>query len=407
VARILTGGLIASPVVDGLAARLVGRIRREGPLRFDVFQESALYDPDGGYYECPGRIGRTGDFITGSSWHPAFGRTIARIARRLREEEEKSSAKGEEGAPRGLREPTDLVDVGAGEGEMLAAADEALRSWGIRDEFRLVGVERSTARRRLAARRVPSAEWLSSFEEISSVRGLLVAYELFDALPVRALFFEGERLRERFVGLSREGSEETGASFEWEEGDCGDSGALLERLRARGVVLRPGQLLEVRPAAYSLALSLSEKISRGLLLVFDYGASARSLYGPAHVFGTLEAFRAQQVTRDVLSDPGSRDITAWVDFTEIETALREAGLAVAGPVSQARFLAAAGIGEEIATAEARPTEAERLVERHALGELVAPGGMGESIRVLVASRGADLGGQFVEWPKREIVPSNH
>lgn len=377
----------------GLAARLAERIRREGPLRFDLFQEAALYDPDGGYYERPGRIGRSGDFITAASWHPAFARCLARVARRIRET---------------LGEPVDVVDVGAGEGELLGAMSEALGSDGDGGRgYRFLGVERSATRRARARGRLPSGSWFPSLEEIPRFSGLLVAYELFDALPVRALFFEGERLRERFVGLRREGPEETGASFEWEEGECVDSDALLERLRARGVVLRPGQLLEVRPAAYSVALSLAEKISRGLLLVFDYGAVARSLYGPARFLGTLEAFRAQQVTRDVLSDPGSRDITAWVDFTEIETALRETGPAVAGLVSQARFLAAAGIGEEIAAAEARPTEAERLVECHALGELVAPGGMGESIRVLVASRGTDLGRQFVEWPKRGIVRSNH
>jgi SAM-dependent MidA family methyltransferase len=394
--------------VSGLAGRIAERIRREGPLRFDRFHEAALYDPDGGYYERPGRVGRTGDFITGSSWHPAFGRTIARVARRLREDEEESSAKGEEGAPRGLRGPTDLVDVGAGEGEMLAAADEALTSWGIRDEFRLIGVERSATRRVRARERCPSASWFSSFEETPGrFSGLLVAYELFDALPVRALRYDGEKLVERFVGLGRGGSDGTEECFEWKEGDCGDSGALIEGLRARGALLRQGQLLEVRPAAHSLALSLSKKISRGLLLVFDYGASTRSLYGPARPSGTLEAFRLHQVTRDVLSDPGSRDITAWVDFTEIEDAFRTTGLSVQGLVSQARFLAAAGIGEEIAAAEAMPTEAERLVERHSLGELVAPGGMGESIRVLVASRNVESAGRFVEWPDPEIVPSNH
>ncbi len=388
--------------MEGLPGRLAARIRRDGPLRFDLFQEVALYDADGGYYERPGRVGRSGDFITASTWHPAFGRTIARIARRLREEEEKSSSKGEEVAPRDLREPTDLVDVGAGEGEMLAAADEALRSWGFRDEFRLVGVERSESRRARARERVPSASWFSSFEEIPGrLSGLLVAYELFDALPVRALLFEGERLLERVVALASRPGAETGDLFEWKEIECPDSAALLSGLRARGAVLRPGQLLEVRPAASPLALSLSEKISGGLLLVFDYGASARSLYGPARLLGALEAFQRHQVTRDVLSEPGSRDITAWVDFTEVAEALSEKGLHVAPLVSQSRFLAAAGIAEEIAAAEERPTEAERLAERHALGELVAPGGMGESIRVLVASRGTGLGASLVEWPERE------
>ncbi len=394
--------LIASRSVSALAGRIAERIRREGPLRFDLFQEAALYDPDGGYYERPGRVGRTGDFVTGPSWHPAFGRTLARAARRLREEEKKSSAKGEEGAPSGPREPTDLVDVGAGEGDLLAAADQALRSWGVRDEFRLVGVERSETRRARAGASVPDALWVSSFEEISRVSGLLVAYELFDALPVRALIFEGERLLERVVTLGPGGK-----GFAWDLAECADGEEWLERFGASGVHLLRNQRLEVRPAAYSLALSLSKKISRGLLLVFDYGAPARALYSAARENGTLEAFKEHQVTRDVLSDPGSRDITAWVDFTQIDEAFRAAGLAVAGLVSQARFLAAAGIGEEIAAAEAKPTEAKRLVERHALGELVAPGGMGESIRVLVASRNVESAGRFVEWPVGEIMPSNH
>ena len=148
-----------------LAQRLAARIRAEGPLRFDAFQEAALYDPDGGYYERAGRVGRSGDFVTGPSWHPAFGRTIARIAQRLvaeREEkrEEGISVKVEEGRALGRSASSgaavvDIVDVGAGEGELLSAADEALRAWGIRDGFRLVGVERSATRRADCAESMP------------------------------------------------------------------------------------------------------------------------------------------------------------------------------------------------------------------------------------------------------------
>jgi len=358
------------------------RVRRDGPLRFDVFQEAALYDPDGGYYERPGRVGRSGDFITAASWHPAFARSLARVARNLREE---------------LGEPIDVVDVGAGEGELLLGIGRELDT----GDFRLTGVDRSKTRRTRARERLPGASWFSSLEELPRFSGLLVAYELFDALPVRALFLEGEKLVERAVDVSADGS------FHWVDVPCEDSRAILQGLRARGAVLREGQLLEVRPAARALSLSLAEKISSGLVLVFDYGARAPALYGPARFSGTLEAFRAHRVSRDVLAEPGSCDVTAWVDFTEVEEAFRASGLAVAGLVSQSRFLAAAGIAEEIAAAEARPSEAERLAERHAIGELVAPGGMGESIRVLVASRDTALGARFVEWPVSGIVPSNH
>jgi SAM-dependent MidA family methyltransferase len=381
-----------------LAQRLAARIRGEGPLRFDAFQEAALYDPEGGYYERPGRVGREGDFVTGPSWNPAFGRTMARIARRLAEEEgkreEKISANGEEGSPRGLRTPTDVVDVGAGEGELLSAADEALRAWGIRDRFRLVGIERSATRRHLAAERCRGAEWVSSFEEIPSFRGLLVAYELFDALPVRALFFEGEKLLERVVTLGPGGE-----GFAWGLAECPDSADLLDRLRARGIHLLRKQQLEIRSGAAGFASALASRLSSGLLLAFDYGAPAKALYSSARANGTLEAFISHGVTRDVLTEPGSRDLTAWVDFSELADAFAAAGLEVAGPVSQSRVLASAGIFEELAVDAAAPPDPAREANRRAATALVQPGGMGESIRVLVASRGTATGATLAQWPR--------
>ena len=401
--------------MTSLSRPLAARIRREGPLRFDVFQEAALYDPDGGFYERPGRIGRAGDFVTGPAWHPAFGRTIARVARRLWEEEEKgfSANREEEEEKRKISEKggqraadrsraagdaaelVDIVDVGAGEGELLAAADEALRVWGIRDAFRLTGVERSAARREIARRNCPTASWLSSFEEIPKdpgVHGLIVAYELFDALPVRALFFDGEELQERVVTLGPGGE-----GLAWDVARCVDGGELLERFRARGIHLQTDQKLEICPGATRLAAALGARLSKGLLLVFDYGAPARALYSAARPNGTLEAFHEHSVSRDVLVDPGSRDLTAWVDFTELAEALAASGLDVAGPVSQARVLAAAGIGAELED-DADPS-AERAADRNAIARLVAPGGMGESIRVLLASRGSAVRDTLLDWPR--------
>jgi SAM-dependent MidA family methyltransferase len=380
-----------------LAQRLAARIRADGPLRFDAFQEAALYDAEGGYYERFGRVGRAGDFVTGPSWHPAFGRTIARIARRLREEgkrKEKISLNGKENATPGRCATTDLVDVGAGEGELLAAAGAALQGWGIRERFRFVGVERSAVRRGKAAERVPGATWLSSLEEIpsSSLSGLLVCYELFDALPVRALLFEGEKLLERVVTLGSGGE-----GLAWGLADCSDGVELLERFRARGIHLQRNQMLEIRSGAAGLASALAARLSSGVILVFDYGAPARALYSGARGNGTLEAFLSHGVTRDVLTDPGSRDLTAWVDFTELADAFTAAGLSVAGPVSQSRVLAAGGIFEELAVDPAAPPDATREADRRAVAALVQPGGMGESIRVLIASRGSELGSALASW----------
>jgi SAM-dependent MidA family methyltransferase len=163
-------------------------------------------------------------------------------------------------------------------------------------------------------------------------------------------------------------------------------------------VLEPGQLLEVRPAAAPLVRALGSRLREGLLLLFDYGAPTRALYGPARANGTLEAFLGQRVSREVLDVPGSRDITAWVDFGEVEEALRSEGLAVHGLVSQSRLLLASGIAAELSVPPGETVGAERAIERNAVAKLVMPGGMGESIRVLVAGRNTGLGESLIRSP---------
>lgn len=356
--------------------RLRDRIKREGPLRFDAFQESALYDPEEGYYEKPGRVGRTGDFVTGASWHPAFARCLARIASRLSAE---------------IGSPMDVVDVGAGEGELLGFI-AAARPEGV--EVRLTGVESSVVRRSAAAARVPEARFVDTVDDLpGGLDGLVVAYELFDALPVRALrVLEDGSLRERRVAVGADGG------FEWADTFCPDGPELLAGLARRRVLLEPEQLIEVRPGAAALARAIGARLSRGILLVFDYGAPARALYGPARANGTLEAFVGHRVTRDVLADPGSRDITSWVDFTEIEMALDDVGLTVHGLVSQSRLLLASGIAGELLLPPGETDSPERAAERNAVAKLVMPGGMGESIRVLVAERETGLGKSLISSP---------
>lgn len=360
-----------------LAERLRDRIRSEGPLRFDAFQETALYDPDGGYYERPGRVGRTGDFVTGASWHPAFARCLARLVTRLAEE---------------IHPPLSLVDVGAGEGELLGFLSGG-RPPGI--DVGLIGVEASSVRRAAAATRVPEATFFGSVRELpGGLDGLVVAYELLDALPVRALRVRDDgSLAERRVGLDGTGR------FAWVESPCPDGPELLAGLRRRGAAFEPGQLLEVRPGAAALAREIAARLSRGLLLFFDYGAPTRALYGPARANGTLEAFVGHRVTRDVLVQPGERDLTAWVDFGEIEEALRTEGLDVHGLVSQSRLLLAAGIAEEVAGgAPGETLSPARAAERNEVAKLFMPGGMGESIRVLVAGRNSGLGKSLISSP---------
>jgi SAM-dependent MidA family methyltransferase len=73
---------------------------------------------------------------------------------------------------------------------------------------------------------------------------------------------------------------------------------------------------------------------------------------------------------DPLADVGEKDITAHVDWTGIALAAQDAGLAVAGYTSQARFLLNGGLGPLLQAAGPKErADALRLVQEHEMGEL--------------------------------------
>ena len=54
-----------------------------GAIPFERFMQLVLYHPDFGYYRQPGRIGKTGDFLTSPVIHPMFGWAVAAWCRRF------------------------------------------------------------------------------------------------------------------------------------------------------------------------------------------------------------------------------------------------------------------------------------------------------------------------------------
>src|SRR4051794_5085950 len=64
--------------MTGASERIVERIRREGPISFDVFVELALYG-EGGFFTRARGAGRARrDFVTSPEVGPLFGALVAR-----------------------------------------------------------------------------------------------------------------------------------------------------------------------------------------------------------------------------------------------------------------------------------------------------------------------------------------
>lgn len=333
------------------ADRLRERIRTEGPIPFAAFMEEALYGEEGYYNRPDPRIGEAGDFVTGASFSPLFGRATARLLRRL---------------DRALGRPADLFEAGYGTGAHLGNVVAALSG----EERRILAWDR------VARPAPPGVERKERLEEVGPVEGLIFSYELFDALPFHRLIGrEGGGVGELWVDLDAEGG------FTWKQADLSDP-ALPDLLD--GFHLEPGQIADLAPGWVPLYKEIAGRLGRGLLVTCDYGFERERLLDVRiRRHGTLACFTRQRVHRNPFVLVGEQDLTAHVDFTAVIRAGEEAGLTTVALTRQALWLTACGLFDDLQDAgpEARQ-QAMALLD----GE-----GMGEDIRVLVQAKGIDVG----------------
>jgi SAM-dependent MidA family methyltransferase len=341
--------------------RLQDLIRTQGPIPFAVFMEEALYGEDGYYSRENLPIGEEGDYVTGTTLSPLFGRVTARLLGRLDKAIGKASA--------------EMFEAGYGSGIHLENVVAAL-------------VENAMGRRVRAwdrvARPVPAGvERVASLESIKEgeSEGLIFSYELFDALPVHRLVGRADgTVGELWVELDKDGA------FAWREGEVSDP-KLLDLLRNPDVTLQPGQVADLSPGWGPLYRALARRLGRGLLVTCDYGFERERLLDPRiRANGTLACYTRQRVHRNPFVKVGEQDLTAHVDFTTLIRTGEEEGLRTVALTRQALWLTSCGLFEEIQGADA--------VTRHGAMALLDGEGMGEEIRVLVQAKGIETDGLF-------------
>ena len=250
-----------------LGRQLVERIRRDGPLTFRDFMQSALYDGELGYYQTARlKIGPAGDYYTSSNLHPSFAAVLAHAFAELWQNAFD-------------REPLVLVEMGAGSGQLAADLLAALRNEAaaIFDGARYLIIESSPAmvaqqRGRLAAF-APQVQW-RTLEEIEDqpLSAIFFSNELIDALPVYRVRRRGQGLEEQFVGLENEQ-----LTLAWRAPARPELRRYVERF---GVPLRQNQIVEINLDALAWLTRLSRAIRRGFLVTIDYGDVAAHLYAP-------------------------------------------------------------------------------------------------------------------------------
>jgi SAM-dependent MidA family methyltransferase len=347
-------------------AVVIRNLLRDNDLPFRDFVELALYHPQLGYYAKRARP--EADYVTSPRLSPLFSTTLGKLVREF------SGRSGDE--------MSTVVDVGCGDGSLIHSLD--LECGGHAAALRFYGVDRSLERVKIDAERA-GIHFVRTLDGIPrDGTHLILANELFDAFPFARLVQRDEHLHELWV-TDRDGE------LDWTEHEA--PGPYEDYFAARGIRLDDGQFADLSLEWEAYYRDICAVVKRGLIVTFDYGFPQEKLFhSRVRRFGTAAAYRAQRVTRDLLSSPGEQDLTAHINFTDLIRAGEESGFRTLFFDRQAKFLLALGAGEDpqIQTA---PRSIEELQKREDARRLVLPDGIGEDIRVLVQGRGFDAG----EW----------
>jgi SAM-dependent MidA family methyltransferase len=299
--------------------------------------QAALYGP-GGFFVRP-RTGPADHFRTSVHASPLFAGALLRMVERV-------------DAALGRPRVFDLVDVGAGRGELLTTL-LALLPAGLAERVRPVAVEIAPRPDRLD----PRIRWRRDIPD--GIAGLLVATEWLDNVPLDIVDTDGHgRLRKVLVDRA------SGAETLGEPADPADRFWLSRWWPGPGRI----EIGWTRDTAWADAVA---SVRRGAALCVDYGH--RRDERPA--LGTLAGFRGGRQVPPV--PDGNCDVTAHVAMDAVAVAAGTPYQMVRQRTAL-RALGVDGARPPLALARTDPAAYVRaLAAAGAAGELIDPAGLGE------------------------------
>jgi SAM-dependent MidA family methyltransferase len=364
-----------TPAQSAHSARLVDRIHdvidaQAGWISFERFMEMALYEPGLGYYSAgASKLGAGGDFITAPEVSSLFSRCLATQCAQILQHVSGGA----------------ILEFGAGSGVMAADLLNELGAQGAAPERYFILEVSADLRERqqaLLRERAPAhaarVEWLERLPE--EFRGVVLANEVLDALPVQRFRIRGDQVTSLGVTwqLGRLDWSETHADAELE--------GAVRRIEANvGERMPDGYTSEINLRLAPWIASVAAALREGVALFIDYGLPQRQYYRSARREGTLLCHFRHRFHDDPLINVGVQDIGAWVDFTAVAEAASAAGLKVAGFATQAHFLIGNGLEQLLAPIASNEIASRVQLARQAM-LLTLPGEMGERFKVIGLTR---------------------
>jgi len=266
------------------------RISKSTSLPLDKFIEWALYDKNSGYYMKKNPFGKEGDFITAPNITRLFSEIIAVWVITFW----KSI-----GSPKKFN----LLELGAGNGEMLRVITETLKNFPeCFNACNFMIHERSNFLINQQKKNLNSEKilWVKNIKKINSYPTLYLANEFFDAIPIKQYFKKKEGWVERFVELKNPKK----AEFKEKKIDI----KKIEK-NLSFEISKNQNIIEYSPETFKYLKVICDIVQRndGGILIIDYG------YLNSKMHETLQAVNNHKYS-NVLENIGDSDITYNINF---------------------------------------------------------------------------------------------
>lgn len=335
-----------------LEGLLIQRIRATGPITIADYMTECLLHPDHGYYTNRDPLGAMGDFTTAPEISQMFGELVGLSL---------AQAWVDQGSPA----PFNLCELGPGRGTLMADILRATAAVpGFSDAAQIHLIEASPVLRARQSETINRpVTHHATLAMVPAAPTFLVANEFFDALPIRQYQRSENGWRERVIGLN-------GNALTFGLTDL----CHPEHLNARLTDTKDGDIVETSPASALVAAQIGERIARdgGAALLIDYG-DWRSLGD------TFQALQKHEPT-DPLTNPGTADLTAHVDFETLAIAARPAKASPLTP--QGVFLERLGLAARAQQLAAKLSGQKRASHIAAHRRLAHPDEMGTLFKVM-------------------------
>ncbi len=352
-----------------LQHKITSQIKQKGAISFAEFMRMALYEPGLGYYSAgSAKLGPSGDFITA----PELGQLFARC----------HASCFAEVIPH-LQQPM-LFELGAGTGKFcvdvllcldeLACLPERYAIFEVSADLKKVQQDAVAQLPNHLAERVV---WLNA-PPTESFEGIVFANEVLDALPVEVFQIQDDQFQ-RLMLTNQEGQ----LTEQWQNFEP----QLHQQLHQLNLQLENGYRSEFIPHLAAWMQSVVGQLSKGLVLMVDYGYGRPAYYHPQRFTGTLVCHQRHEANFNPYQDVGLQDITAFVDFTAVAEAMAASGLDVSGFTTQAEFLMDNKI-EQWLHPDADYQTYYTLVSE--MKKLVMPDEMGDKFKTIVANKNLNI-----------------